>query len=82
LVAPGHLGNVSPVTSSTIPEATVRTILFTAQAIATAAEQAPEGLTNTGIRDTTDYEDLMRRALAADKASRRSMARNSYPGSD
>ena len=58
----------------------MRTIAFTPQAIATAAEQAPEGLTNTGIRDTTDYEALMRRAFAADKAS--AWTRNDHPGMD
>lgn len=58
----------------------MRTIVFTTQALVQAAEQAPEGLTNTGIRDTTDYADLTRRALAAGKG--RAWNRNDHPGTD
>jgi hypothetical protein len=58
----------------------MRTIVFTTQAITRAAEQAPEGLTVTGIRDTTDYADLVRRALATGRPS--AWNRNNYPGTD
>jgi hypothetical protein len=44
----------------------------------TSGQTLIEGVTASGVRDTTDYEDLMRRALAADSKSKF----DTYPGTD